>query len=197
LTEVHVGQILRRLKVDPDASIESATLRAIARGAKVSEAWLLTGKGSPDDADDVRPYEAHSVTPRAMGVRDRVVTYGTDRPFWRDLPDWPQLLAAAKLEDPDMPEAVWEKIERDLQLVLDDDDGLVVIARVSSSAAQAHAIRYEIARAALRLAGIPHARTDAVALARLLAGPEVVRCGRLPRGEPEKGGAGEKSTTER
>lgn len=73
-------------------------------------------------------------------------------------------------------------------LVLDDDDGLVVVARVSSRIAQARAIRYEIARAALRLAEIPHTRADAVALARLLAGPGTVRCGRLPHGEPEKGG---------
>lgn len=52
---------------------------------------------------------------------------------------------------------------------------------------------YAIARAALRLAEIPHARADAVALARLLEGPAVARCGRLPRGEPEKGGAGRKN----
>lgn len=87
-------------------------MNAMARLRKCDVADLL---------GDVRPYETAPVTPRTTGVRDRVATYGTDRPFWRDLPDWPQLLAAAKLEDPDMPEAVWKKIEDDLHYELDEE----------------------------------------------------------------------------
>lgn len=92
LTEVHVGQILRRLKADPDASIESTTLRAIAQGAGVSESWLLTGRGSPDDAD--APELAAS----------------TRHPQIRDTPNILANVAMAKRIKPDWPEEVWEDL---------------------------------------------------------------------------------------
>lgn len=94
LTEVHVGQILRRLKVDPGASIESTTLRAIALGAKVSEAWLLTGRGSPD-AD--APELAAPAPP-------------TRHPQIRDTPNIEANLAKAKRLKPEWPDDVWQEL---------------------------------------------------------------------------------------
>ncbi len=84
LTEVHVGQIVRRLEKDPEASIELPTLQAIARGAGVSLAWLLTGQGSPDADDTARgPSTTDDVTPvmaNAIGFDDAYQRARQDHP---------------------------------------------------------------------------------------------------------------------
>lgn len=47
-----LNAIVRRLASRPD-SIELKTAKAIARGAGVSERWLLTGDGKPSDGDAI------------------------------------------------------------------------------------------------------------------------------------------------
>lgn len=55
LTEVHVGQVLRRAKAKgADAAVESSTLEAIAKAADVSYEWLATGTGAPEDRAPAR-----------------------------------------------------------------------------------------------------------------------------------------------
>lgn len=100
LTEVHVGQILRRLAQDEEAPVETKTVSAIARGGKVSAAWLLSGRGSPDDHE-----EPEAQTP---STAPEFVT----RPQFQNLPDWPELLDRAKALDPELPPWVWELMAR-------------------------------------------------------------------------------------
>jgi len=100
LTEVHVGQILRRLAQDPDAPVETTTIAAIARGGKVSRAWLLSGRGSPDDHDE------HE-SPAPSTAPDYIV-----RPQFQNLPEWAELLARAKALEPELPAWVWELMAR-------------------------------------------------------------------------------------
>lgn len=89
LTEVHVGQIIRRLEKDPAARIEQPTLDAIARGAKVSGAWLSHGVGTPDSDDVQTVSDSH-------------------KPELRNLPGWAEAERLARQEHADWPEWVWE-----------------------------------------------------------------------------------------
>ena len=94
LTEVHVGQIIRRLEKDPVARIEQTTLDAIARGAGVSAAWLSHGVGTPDSTDASPPApEDH-------------------RPVLRNLAGYADAERLAREEHPDWPEWVWEETAR-------------------------------------------------------------------------------------
>lgn len=88
--EVHVGQMIRRLEKDPAASIELPTLQAIARGAKVSEAWLINGVGTPDSVDVQPVSESH-------------------RPELRNLPGWVDVERLGRQEHPEWPEWVWKE----------------------------------------------------------------------------------------
>lgn len=83
----HVGMIAR----GDITNVKTETIYAIARVARVSGAWLLTGKGSPDDVD------GHQATDE------------DERPRWSEREDWPELLAAALLEEPS-PAWVQEKV---------------------------------------------------------------------------------------
>lgn len=47
LTPTHVSGILRRLKEDPEATVEIETLAKLAAAAGVSFEWLATGAGNP------------------------------------------------------------------------------------------------------------------------------------------------------
>lgn len=47
LSDAHISLLIRRLDQKPDADVEVGTLLAIAEAAKVSFAWLVTGR---DDA---------------------------------------------------------------------------------------------------------------------------------------------------
>lgn len=77
-------------------SANAATLAALASAAKVSFAWLATGRGTPDDRDDV----AQAPAPEDVDVAGQrpVATDAarTHRPLLENLPDWPELLAGAK-----------------------------------------------------------------------------------------------------
>ena len=100
LTEVHVGQIIRKLEKDPAARIEQATLDAIARGAGVQGAWLSHGVGTPDDTqlppstvpDDAQPVNA-------------------------SVPGWDDAVALAKLAEPDLPDAAIERAGKAARLL--------------------------------------------------------------------------------
>ncbi len=100
LSAGYFPSLFRALAKDPQASVETATVRAIAHAAGVSAAWLLTGKGSPDDHD-----ETETVAPST--AHDYVM-----RPQFQNLPEWPELLARAKEIDPGLPGWVWEMLAR-------------------------------------------------------------------------------------
>lgn len=51
LTRVHVNGLLKRLKKNPDAGVEVATLNALADAAGVSRAWFAQDVGRPDDSN--------------------------------------------------------------------------------------------------------------------------------------------------
>ncbi len=110
LTPVHVNQILRRLAQDPEASVETATLHKIADGGKVSRAWLVSGVGTPDDAE---------APPRP-----------TWRPPFGQMPEWPELLARAKEIEPDVAPWVWVRLA-ELQPQLEADPTPIMIAELA------------------------------------------------------------------
>ena len=111
LHETQVSLVLSRLKKNPDSEVSVPTMRAIARGAGVSEAWLLTGRGSPDDRDDhvqPAPPDEVDVAGRRPVAQDAA---RTARPLFEHLPDWPELLAGARQiaqdRGRDIPEWAW------------------------------------------------------------------------------------------
>lgn len=87
----HISLILNSL----GDNVRVDTLRAIARAAKVSESWMITGAGTPD-GDDVAAPEEHTTS-----------LEGFDVACFAALPNWRELLASAKLLRPQMPEWVW------------------------------------------------------------------------------------------
>lgn len=67
-TPSQLNGILRNLDRD-EGAVERATLQRIARGAEVSERWLLLGEGAPGDEDDDRgPTVRESVRPHLMNA---------------------------------------------------------------------------------------------------------------------------------
>lgn len=73
-TPSQLNGVLRNLDRD-EGAVERATLRRIARGAGVSERWLMLGEGSPAD-DDAGPATRDSVRPHmvnAIGFDDALV----------------------------------------------------------------------------------------------------------------------------
>jgi hypothetical protein len=97
LAPSHIGTMLTRLRRDPDRDIESGTLSAIARGAKVSTRWLISGVGEPDDDAD------YPDPPSAEG------TPGSPR--FGSLHNWTGLRATAKALDPSLPEWALDEVE--------------------------------------------------------------------------------------
>lgn len=86
----YVQKLIERDAKRPDI----VALAKIAELAKVSEAWLIHGRGNHNDP---------STSTTALRTDDGRVRYV-------DLANWPELLASARLEEPDMPEWVWEKL---------------------------------------------------------------------------------------
>lgn len=88
----YVQKLIERSATRPDA----VAMAALARETGVSEAWLVYGRGSPDDRDDV----AQAPAPEDVDVAGQrpVATDAarTHRPLLENLPDWPELLAGAK-----------------------------------------------------------------------------------------------------
>lgn len=73
-SETHVGLILKR----GGARVGVETLLKLAQAAQVSERWLLTGQGSPDESDEDRaPSHSESEIPHlsnAVGWDDALAT---------------------------------------------------------------------------------------------------------------------------
>ena len=91
----HVSTILTSL----GDNVRTDTLRAIARAAGVSEAWMVTGEGVPDIGAASTPDDhAHPPAPAADGYQD---------PRFNALPNWSTLLAAAQRKAPDVPAWAW------------------------------------------------------------------------------------------
>lgn len=89
LAEGHVSLTVARLRKNPNASVELPTLKAIAQGAKVSEAWLINGVGTPDSDDVQSLSDSHK-----SELRNRA--------------GWAEAERLARQEHPDWPEWVWE-----------------------------------------------------------------------------------------
>ncbi|MDP3277265.1 MAG: helix-turn-helix transcriptional regulator [Deltaproteobacteria bacterium] len=95
-TDSHLGNVLRNLTRDDDAA-GLGTMRQIAAGAGVSERWLITGEGSPDDnqalpGDDVEPALPRSgATPATFG----------------EFTNYLQTEKLARALDPMVPEQIW------------------------------------------------------------------------------------------
>lgn len=99
-TESQVSNILRRLDESPDA-VELGTLKQVARGAGVSERWLITGIGSPAGDDNA------TVSPPNDDRSPRV----------GNASNWPALLKVARALAPDVADWAWEMAERSNPLV--------------------------------------------------------------------------------
>ncbi len=82
----HVGMMLRGTISSP----RPQTLEPIARTAGVSFEWLQRGVGRPDDVAPVPP--------------------AGDPVRFCELRDWSELLAAARILRPGLPEWVWQKV---------------------------------------------------------------------------------------
>lgn len=106
LGETHVGMIAR----GDVTNVKTETVYAIARAAGVSGAWLLTGKGSPDEEiEDDSAYT--SVTNRSVGhLAEPVAAYEPVRTRIADLPNVVELVERAKELAPTIPPWVWEKL---------------------------------------------------------------------------------------
>jgi len=88
LPDGYVGTIVSRLRRNPASGIEMDTLEKIARAAGVRVEWLATGNGQ----------KASDEGPRIE--RDPSVGYSeSEAPILANLPDWPELPAAARALD--------------------------------------------------------------------------------------------------
>ena len=90
LAEQHVSTSIARLRKNPAAAIALPTLEAMARGAKVSSAWLITGAGTPNASDRSEPSRTESSEPIAENIpgyaeveaADRQAHTGIDEVHW-------------------------------------------------------------------------------------------------------------------
>lgn len=87
----HISLILTSL----GDNVRVDTLRAIAKAAKVSESWMITGDGTPD-GDDVPSSDEQTDS-----------SEGFDVACFAALANWRELLASAKLLRPSIPDWVW------------------------------------------------------------------------------------------
>ena len=87
----HVSLILTNL----GDNVRVDTLRAIAKAARVSESWMITGSGTPDGGDALAADEQTSSLE------------GFDVACFAALPNWRELLASARLLRPQLPDWVW------------------------------------------------------------------------------------------
>lgn len=101
-----LGNTLRRLDDDP-AAIELDTVRAIARGAGVSERWLLTGEGG--QGEELPPPESGDASPR-----------------FGNLPNWVELVQAARAIDPGLPAWTLDVVSRSNPLLTSPATGSMV-----------------------------------------------------------------------
>jgi len=116
LTDVHVGQLMRRLKASPNASFETKTLQAIAGAAGVSAAWLLTGDGSPDSDDATRaPSTTDDPEPILRNVPGWATVVAIDTAEHAITPeeiDHGEKIAAFMLHRPAVPGDLWEIVQQ-------------------------------------------------------------------------------------
>lgn len=81
-----ITNAVRTARTRPDYVPDAKTVRAIAIAAGVSEVWLLTGKGSPDETSD---------GPRVE--REPQPAYAeSEAPILANLPGWADLVTAAQ-----------------------------------------------------------------------------------------------------
>lgn len=95
-----LSNLLKRLDRD-DGAVELSTLRALARGAGVPEAWLISGAGSPADAVEAPPLEDDGRQAPPVGVPTRLGAFRgyedveqSARAQAPDVPDWAWIIAA-------------------------------------------------------------------------------------------------------
>jgi len=89
LSPAAIGWILSHA----DRTTELDTIQKIAGAAGVSQSWLATGRGSPDDDAQVHPPDEIDVAGRRPVAQDAA---RTSRPTFENLPDWQELIAGAR-----------------------------------------------------------------------------------------------------
>lgn len=72
LGETQVSVLINRFRKNPNTQVTVETLRAIAKGASVSEHWLITGRGDPSRVEETH---APSFTDDATPVMANVPGY--------------------------------------------------------------------------------------------------------------------------
>jgi len=93
----------RRLKEDPAASMNRASLDALARAADVNIKWLRTGQGPRDVGDTTTPTRPGEVRLRLVGGKPPTATFG-------GLAEWQSLEATARRLRPLHPAWVWTRL---------------------------------------------------------------------------------------
>lgn len=120
-TPSQLNGILRNLDRD-EGAVERATLQRIARGAGVSERWLLLGEGSSGDDDGARgPSTGDSARPHLLNA------LGFD-----------EALAEARRREPAIRAHAWEAVARSSRYILRGivtPEDVVKLARVAEELA--------------------------------------------------------------
>jgi hypothetical protein len=109
IAQTHPAAVIAKFDADPDASVETSTVEAMARAAGVSRDWLLTGRGEPGWSDDPptdAPAPADEGAP-GPDVPDAVsqppATYGA-------IPGYDALERAARRIAKDCDDWVWREL---------------------------------------------------------------------------------------
>ena len=136
-TPSQLNGILRNLDRD-DGAVERSTLQRVARGAEVSERWLLLGEGGPADDDAARgPSSSESVRPHlghALGFEDA--------------------LAEAKRRAPAIRPHAWEAVAGSSQYILRGivtPEDILKLARVAEELADPARIEAALAAQTARV----------------------------------------------
>jgi len=120
-TPSQLNGVLRNLERD-EGAVERATLKRIARGAEVSERWLLLGEGAPGDEDAARgPTSRESARPHMMNA------IGFD-----------DALAEAKRREPKIRAHAWEAVAGSSRYILRGivtPEDIIKLARVAEELA--------------------------------------------------------------
>ncbi len=143
LSKNHIGQMLKGRVTKPDTE----TLTDIARVAGVSAAWLITGKGSPDDDDDaIGPTRSDDVRPVFANLENWDAVVANDRAEHPDITDdesirGGRIAAFAVQNRPAVPGDLW----RAVLMIRDVNDPAAIARRFNEHQAR---VQQEIAAAA-------------------------------------------------
>ena len=117
----------RRLKDDPAASMNRASLDALAKAADVNIKWLRTGQGPRDAGDTAAP---QGPVTRPGEVRLRLVAGRPPEATFGGLAEWQSLEATARRLRPLHPEWVWARLA-EVPLFLGVDPDAETVAAVA------------------------------------------------------------------